>query len=158
MFHVAASNTSTLTTSRPLVWTGRALSGLVILFLVVDAAMKIAALTMTIGWTVDPGFWRAMGLLLLAITALYAWPRTAVLGAILLTGYLGGAVATSSATHCSGSIWASPCGSACGCVTLACETVCRSDDEEAFKQPPTMINHHVPDAQNWPASMTSSTP
>ena len=35
-----------------------------------------------------------MGLLLLAITALYAWPRTAVLGAILLTGYQGGAVAT----------------------------------------------------------------
>jgi hypothetical protein len=100
MFHVAASNTSTLTTSRPLVWTGRALSGLVILFLVVDAAMKIAALpivaeaAMMIGWTVDPGFWRAMGLLLLAITALYAWPRTAALGAILLTGYLGGAVAT----------------------------------------------------------------
>ena len=65
-----------------------------------DAAIKIAALpivsetAMTIGWTVDPGFWRAMGLLLLAITALYAWPRTAVLGAILLTGYLGGAVAT----------------------------------------------------------------
>jgi hypothetical protein len=86
MFHVAASNTSTLTTSRPLVWTGRALSGLVILFLVVDAAMKIAALpivaeaAMTIDWTVDPGFWRAMGLLLLAITALYAWPR---IGAIL---------------------------------------------------------------------------
>ena len=100
MFHVAASNTSTLTTSRPLVWTCRALSGLVILFLVVDAAMKIAALpivaetAMTIDWTVDPGFWRAMGLLLLAITALYAWPRTAVLGAILMTGYLGGAVAT----------------------------------------------------------------
>jgi hypothetical protein len=97
MFHVAASNTSTLTTSRPSVWTGRALSGLVILFLVVDAAMKIAALpivaetAMTIDWTVDPGFWRAMGLLLLAITALYAWPR---IGAILLTGYLGGAVAT----------------------------------------------------------------
>ena len=41
-----------------------------------------------------PGFWRAIGLLLLAITALYAWPRTAVLGAVLLTGYLGGAVAT----------------------------------------------------------------
>jgi chromate transport protein ChrA len=62
--------------------------------------MKIAALpivaeaAMTIGWTVDPGFWRAMGLLLLAIIALYAWPRTAALGAILLTGYLGGAVAT----------------------------------------------------------------
>ncbi len=38
--------------------------------------------------------WRAMGLLLLAITGLYACPRTAVLGAILLTVYLGGAVAT----------------------------------------------------------------
>ena len=93
MFKVAASNTSTLTTSRSLVWTGRALSGLVILFLVVDAAMKIAALPIVaetappIDWTVDPGFWRATGLLLLAITALYAW-RTAVLGAILLTGYL----------------------------------------------------------------------
>jgi hypothetical protein len=35
-----------------------------------------------------------MGLVLLGITALYAWPRTAVLGAILLTGYLGGAMAT----------------------------------------------------------------
>ena len=88
MFPVAGSNTSTLTASRALVWTGRALSGLVLLFLVVDAAMKIVALpivaetTMTIDCTVDPGFWRAMGLLLLAITALYAWPRTAVLGAI----------------------------------------------------------------------------
>jgi hypothetical protein len=149
MFHVAASNTSRLTTSRPLVWTGRALSGLVILFLVVDAAMKIAALpivaetAMTIGWTVDPGFWRAMGLLLLAITALYAWP-TAVLGAILLTGYLGGAVATSSATHCSGSIWASPCGSACGCVTLACEAVCRSVVEEALKPNSTTADDDQP--------------
>jgi len=43
MFHVAASNMSTPSTSRPLVWTGRALSGLVIQFLLVDAAMKIAA-------------------------------------------------------------------------------------------------------------------
>jgi hypothetical protein len=37
---------------------------------------------------------RGLGLLLLLCTALYAWPRTAVLGAILLTGYLGGAVAS----------------------------------------------------------------
>jgi hypothetical protein len=72
----------------------------VVVFLVMDASMKIAALSIvtesapTVGWTGDPGFWRAMGALLLAITALYAWPRTAVLGAILLTGYLGGAVAT----------------------------------------------------------------
>jgi hypothetical protein len=100
MSHVAASNASTLSTSRWPIWTGRTLSGLVVAFLVMDAGMKIAALSIvtesapTVGWTGDPGFWRAMGLLLLAITALYAWPRTAVLGAILLTGYLGGAVAT----------------------------------------------------------------
>jgi hypothetical protein len=100
MSHLAASNRFALSTSRRSIWTGRALSGLVILFLVMDAGMKIAALPIvsqtaaTIGWTADPGFWRAMGLLLLAIIALYAWPRTAVLGAILLTGYLGGAVAT----------------------------------------------------------------
>ena len=85
-----------------------------------------------IGSTAAPGFWQAMGLLLLAITVLYAWPRTAVLGAILLTGYLGGAVAThvrtairSSATHCSASIWASLYGAACGCATRALETFCR---------------------------------
>jgi DoxX-like family len=100
MSHLAVSNTSALSASRWSIWTGRALSGLVILFLVIDAGMKIAAVPIVsetaamIGWTADPGFWRAMGLLLLAITALYAWPRTAVLGAILLTGYLGGAVAT----------------------------------------------------------------
>jgi DoxX-like family len=74
------------------------ISGLVIAFLVMNAGMKIAALAIVsasaanIGWA-DPGYWRAMGLLLLAITAVYAWPRTAVLGAVL-TGYLGGAVAT----------------------------------------------------------------
>jgi len=100
MSQVATSNASALSASRWPVWTGRALSGLVILFLVMDAGMKIAALPVVtesavmIGWTADPGFWRAMGLLLLAITALYAWPRTAMLGAILLTGFLGGAVAT----------------------------------------------------------------
>ena len=100
MSHLAALNASALSASRPSIWTGRALSGLVILFLVMDAGMKIAALPIVsetatlIGWTAAPGFWQAMGLLLLAITVLYAWPRTAVLGAILLTGYLGGAVAT----------------------------------------------------------------
>ena len=81
-------------------WAGRMLCGLVVLFLLMDAGMKIAGLpvvgqtALTLGWTADVAFWRAMGLLLLAITALYAWTRTAVLGAILLTGYLGGAVAT----------------------------------------------------------------
>ena len=100
MSNLAVLNEPIPSASRWSIWTGRMLSGLVILFLVMDAGMKIAALPIVsesavmIGWTADPGFWRAMGLLLLAITALYAWPRTAVLGAILLTGYLGGAVAT----------------------------------------------------------------
>jgi hypothetical protein len=79
---------------------GLALSGLMILFLLMDAAFKILALPVVgdtmaaLGWTADPAFWRWMGLLLLAATALYAWPRTMVLGAIVLTAYLGGAIAT----------------------------------------------------------------
>jgi DoxX-like family len=100
MTQFAASTMSKRSVASGSVWVGRALSSVVILFLATDAAVKIAALPIvaetapTIGWTADPGFWRAIGLLLLAITALYAWPRTAVLGAVLLTGYLGGAVAT----------------------------------------------------------------
>jgi hypothetical protein len=100
MTQLAASTTPKPSVASRSGWVGRALSGLVILFLTMDAAMKIAALPIvaetapTIGWTADPGFWQAIGLLLLAIIALYAWPRTAVLGAVLLTGYLGGAVAT----------------------------------------------------------------
>jgi hypothetical protein len=139
MSNFAASNASALAASRQSTWTGRVISGLVIAFLVMDAGTKIAALPFVsasaanIGWTADPGYWLAIGLLLLAITALYAWPRTAVLGAILLTGYLGGAVASMpgstircSATLCSGSIWGSLYGAACGCATRASETCCQS--------------------------------
>jgi hypothetical protein len=81
-------------------WPGRILSGIAVAFLLMDAGMKIAGLPQVtevatqMGWPSDTGFWRAMGLVLLACTALYAWPRTAVLGAILLTGWLGGAIAT----------------------------------------------------------------
>lgn len=79
---------------------GWALSGLAILFLIMDAGMKLAVAqpvidtTATLGWPVDAGTLRLLGLLLLVPTLLYAWPRTAPLGAVLLTGYLGGAVAT----------------------------------------------------------------
>jgi hypothetical protein len=79
------------------VWAGRVMSGLVILFLVMDIAMKLANLnvvaqaSLQLGW--DPGKARTLGLILLVCTALYAYPRTAILGATLLTGYLGGAVA-----------------------------------------------------------------
>lgn len=79
---------------------GRVLSGLVIAFLLFDAGVKIAKLpivgetAIALGWPGDPGLWAGLGWLLLACTALYAWPRTAFVGAILLTAWIGGAVAT----------------------------------------------------------------
>jgi hypothetical protein len=82
------------------VWIGRVLSGLAIAFFVMDGVMKLIQpqvvidATQQIGWPVDPMTLTVLGLILLISTALYAFPRTAVLGAILLTGYLGGAVAS----------------------------------------------------------------
>ena len=78
---------------------GWVLSGLMIAFLLVDAAMKLLALPNVLEAQAPLGFAgaataRGLGALLLSCTLLYAVPRTAVLGAILLTGYLGGAVAT----------------------------------------------------------------
>jgi DoxX-like protein len=78
---------------------GWVLSGLVIAFLLMDATMKLLALPIVLE-TQEPlgfsgaGLARGLGVLLLACTLLYAAPQTAVLGAILLTGYLGGAVVT----------------------------------------------------------------
>lgn len=85
---------------RARLWTGRALSGLVILFFMVDGGMKlppaqpVTDAMAALGWPTDPLTARALGVLMLGIVALYAYPRTAILGAILMTGYLGGAVAT----------------------------------------------------------------
>ena len=82
------------------IWTGRVLSGLVILFLLIDAGMKFANLPVVIeatgalGWPADRATLLLLAVLLLVSTLLYALPRTALLGAILLTGYLGGAIAT----------------------------------------------------------------
>ncbi len=81
-------------------WTGRVLSGLAIAFFLFDAGLKLvapefaAANSPEIGWSLDPATLRTLGLLLLIPTLLYAWPRTALLGAILITAYLGGAIAT----------------------------------------------------------------
>ena len=77
---------------------GYALSGLVILFMLMDAAMKLMRLpivletTVQLGWPSDSAV--PLGALLLVCTVLYGWPRTSPLGAVLLTGYLGGAIAT----------------------------------------------------------------
>ncbi len=81
-------------------WSGRILSGLVILFFLMDGAMKLVPLqvvidtTTQIGWPADTPILRSLGLILIASTLLYAWRPTSILGAVLLTAYLGGAVAT----------------------------------------------------------------
>jgi hypothetical protein len=86
--------------SRKALWTGRILSGIVILFLLVDAGFKLIRPLPTpavqafgqLGYPV--GLAAGIGILLLCCVALYLIPRTSILGAILLTGYLGGAVAS----------------------------------------------------------------
>lgn len=92
------AQTATPATTDRRLWAGRAVSGLAILFLALDAAGKLAVPDMMIanspplGIPADPNFYRLLGSILALCTLLYAVPRTAVLGAILLTGYLGGAV------------------------------------------------------------------
>jgi DoxX-like family len=78
---------------------GWALSGLAILFLVMDATAKLLALPVVVESGAALGLpgvsmARALGMVLMACAILYATPRTAIVGAILVTGYLGGAVAT----------------------------------------------------------------
>lgn len=80
---------------------GRILSGLVILFLLFDAGLKLASPETAIkysppglGWPLEVGTMYLLGTLLLIPTLLHIWRPTAILGAILITGYLGGAIAT----------------------------------------------------------------
>jgi DoxX-like family len=84
--------------SRKMVWTGRIMSVLVVLFMVMDGVMKLIKPAPVMEATARIGFpegaLTGIGIVLLGCTILYAIPHTAVLGAILLTGYLGGAVAT----------------------------------------------------------------
>jgi hypothetical protein len=79
-------------------WTGRVLSGLAIAFLAVDSGMKVLQLAPSVAGTKELGYPAhsvfTIGLIQLACLLLYTVPRSAALGAILLTGYLGGAVAT----------------------------------------------------------------
>src|SRR5215831_9392333 len=92
------SDTQPAPISKGALWAGRIMSALPTLFLLVDGAMKLAKPEVVVKTTVDLGYAEAvilpLGVVLLACTILYLIPRTAVLGAILLTGYLGGAVAT----------------------------------------------------------------
>ena len=81
-------------------WAGRLLSSLAILFLIFDGMIKLPPLEIVtatmreLGYPTAESFARFLGIVTLACTALYAWPRTALLGAVLLTGLFGGAIAT----------------------------------------------------------------
>ncbi|WP_224240196.1 DoxX family protein [Hyalangium gracile] len=87
-----------VTGSRKARWTGRLMSGLAILFLAFDSLGKVLQLapfvqgTTELGFSAGAVFW--LGLIQLACVVLYVLPRTGGLGAILLTGWFGGAIAT----------------------------------------------------------------
>jgi len=84
--------------SRAGIWTGRILTGLVVIFLVFDGMMKVIKEAHVIAASADLGYSVSslvlIGAILLGCTLVYVIPRTSILGAILLTGYLGGAVAS----------------------------------------------------------------
>src|SRR4051794_33912948 len=85
---------------KPARWTGRVLSGLVIVFMLFDGAIKLVpwpVVTETmdrIGYGSSETLARSLGLITIVCTVLYAIPPTSIVGAILLTGYLGGAMAS----------------------------------------------------------------
>lgn len=84
--------------SRKRLWTGYILSGLTTLFLLMDGIMKLFKPAFVVKATVQLGYPEStivgIGTILVASTLVYIFPRTSVLGAVLLTGYLGGAVAS----------------------------------------------------------------
>ena len=92
------SGHATTTSAKTLLWTGRVLSGLPALFLLVDAAMKLVKPEPVVKATVELGYPESvivgLGVVLLVCTVLSLIPRTSIFGAILLTGYLGGACAS----------------------------------------------------------------
>jgi hypothetical protein len=79
-------------------WAGRVLTAIPVLFLTFDAGIKLAKIPVVVesferlGWS--PDISRTIGLLQLACLIVHLVPRTAVVGAILVTGFLGGAIAT----------------------------------------------------------------
>lgn len=92
------SSTQAASVSKRRLWAGRIISAVPALFLLIDGIMKLFKPAVVVDGTVKLGYPKnvilPLGIVLTACTVLYLIPRTAVLGAILLTGYLGGAVAT----------------------------------------------------------------
>lgn len=92
------SVTQAVPVSKKALWIGRIISALPALFLLVDGVMKLVKPAPVVEATVRLGYPESvilgLGIVLIACSVLYVIPKTSVLGAILLTGYLGGAVAT----------------------------------------------------------------
>lgn len=88
----------TATGSRGQIWTGRVLTGLVVAFLLVDAGAKLVPLAPVVEASqklgIGMGVIRSLGLVLAVSTLLHVFRRTQLLGAVLVTAYLGGATAT----------------------------------------------------------------
>lgn len=84
--------------SPAMLWTGRIISTLITLFMLFDSTIKVLRLSPAVEGTVHIGYPASLvlpiGIVALISTVLYAIPRTAVLGAVLLTGYFGGATAS----------------------------------------------------------------
>ncbi len=84
-------------TSKPMLWTGRALSAVFVLFMLMDIAIKLIRMPVVeqtlaeMGW--PPGWGLPIGVAELAMLALYLFPRTALLGSVLFTGLFGATVA-----------------------------------------------------------------
>jgi hypothetical protein len=97
---VMSTIAGTAPVSKTALWLGRILSGLVIVFMLFDGAIKLVpwpVVTETmdrIGYGSSESLARSLGIISIVCTVLYAVPPTSILGAILLTGYLGGAMAS----------------------------------------------------------------
>src|SRR5437879_286380 len=134
------SDTQTAPVSKKALVAGRVMSGLVIAFLTFDGVFKfvkpapapVVETFARLGWSLSLA--PVLGIILLVCTALYAIPNASVLGAILLTGYLGGAIAThfASAIHysamfCFRRIWVccsgvvSTCGNPGSALSFRCD-------------------------------------
>jgi hypothetical protein len=92
------SATQTAPAVKTTIWAGRILSALAIVFLIFDSVIKVLQMAPAVEATTQLGYPAGLvaviGAVELACLAVYVIPRTSILGAILLTGYLGGAVAT----------------------------------------------------------------
>ena len=97
---IAARAGAAAPVSNAALWTGRVMSAVVVLFLIFDATIKLIPIQPVIdsmnelGYPPTVGLARGIGIVTVVCILLYAWPRTAVLGAILMTGLFGGAIAT----------------------------------------------------------------